>query len=168
MSLLTSKLTLSVLGLISILVLLYVFGKKSVHHEITIPASPKSVWQVLVATERYPEWNPVMVSAKGRLQPGQQVQYTFRQEADKEYVIPATVKTIEEEKLLNQVGGTAGILTYDHRYSLEKVEGGTKVVIHEEYRGIAVPFWNPAPVADAYQRLNEALRARTIEVARNE
>lgn len=165
MSLFTSKLALSILALIvTVLVVLYAIGKKSVHHEIIIPTSPENVWQVLISTDQYPEWNPVIVAAEGALQPGQKMKYTFRQSEDTEYAVPVTVKAMEPGKLLNQVGGTIGILTYNHRYTMEEVTEGTKVTIHEEYRGIAVPFWNPSAVADAYGRLNEALRDRSIAI----
>ena len=54
--------------------------------------------------------------------------------------------SVEEGKLLNQYGGTKTILTFDHKYILVKEGIKTKLIIHEEYPGIMVPFWNPDPV----------------------
>ena len=81
--------------------------------------------------------------------------------------IPATVKKIEENQLLKKVGGLDGIITFDHRYVLQSVANGTMVIIHEEYRGIMVPFWNPEPVGKSYKRLAKALRSRVIRLQKD-
>ena len=81
--------------------------------------------------------------------------------------IEAEVIKIEEEKELNQYGGMWGILTFDHKYILEPVEGGTRVTQHEEYRGIGVLFWDASWVEPAYGRVNEALRDRVIDIKNN-
>lgn len=158
----------AIVMLIAVLALLYITGHKSVHAEIEIPASPKQVWNVLVDIERYEEWNTVLVPLEGELREGANVRYEFRQNADNTYTIPSKVEKVVEQTLLNQRGGMQGILSFDHRYTLEPANGGTKVIIHEEYRGIGVPFWDPAPVEAAYHRLNQALKDRVIEVYPNE
>ena len=43
---------------------------------------------------------------------------------------------------------------------LEPTGNSTKVIIHEDYRGIGVNFWNPQPVEEAYKELNIALKNR--------
>ena len=154
--------------LLLVLMGLYVFGKKSVHHETTVSASPEEVWAVLTDTRRYPEWNPVITSATGRLEQGQVVKYTFRQDESNEYVISATVKKMASARLLNQVGGTPGILTFNHRYVLDPLPSGTRITIHEDYKGIFVPFWNPGPVELAYEKLNQAISDRVVKVRKDE
>ena len=143
---------------------LFLIGHKSVHTEIVIPAPADKVWSVLTDTKKYGEWNRVMVPLEGELKEGETLKYEFYQQPDSSYQIPSMVKQMVENKLLNQGGGTVGILTFDHRYILEPEGDNTKVTIHEEYRGIAVPFWNPEPVEAAYQRLNQSLKERVIEV----
>lgn len=142
------------------LIVLYFTGRKSVHQEILIDATPTEVWNVLTATEQYKVWNPVMLLKKGNIVEGQKVVYRFTQDADKSYDIPTTVKKIEREKLLNQGGGMTGLLTFDHRYIIEPTDGQTQLIIHEDYAGIGVNFWNPAPVDQAYQRLAKAIKER--------
>lgn len=61
---------------------------------------------------------------------------------------------------LNQVGGIPGVLTFDHTWRLEVVDGGTRVTQSEEYRGIGVLFWDPAWVEEAYEQANFNLRDR--------
>ena len=148
--------------LAGVLVVLFIIGNKSVHHEITVDAPPAKVCQVITNTQAYAEWNPVMLSVDSAPAIGAKVTYKYQQEPGKVYDIPATVKAMDEEKLLNQAGGMPGILTYNHRYELVPLNNGesTKVIIHEDYRGIGVPFWNPEAVGASYGRLNEAIKAR--------
>lgn len=162
MALITSKWMLFPATLLIVLVVLYFLGNKSVRSEIVIPASPEQVWSVLMNIDDYPEWNGVMHLLEGRLKTGNQVKYRFFQDANSAYEIQSSVKEVVEQQLLNQGGGMPGVLTFDHRYILEPVATGTKVIIHEQYRGVAVPFWNPAPVEMAYQRLNQSLHDRVL------
>lgn len=143
---------------------LYVFGHKAVDVRMTISATPQQVWSIITDSKHYKDWNTVMVVLEGELQEGQTLKYQFQQDDNTSYTIRTTVKKRVENRLLNQKGGTPGVLTFDHRYILEPVPQGTRVVIHEEYRGIGVHFWDPAPVEAAYQRLNLALTGRVLEV----
>ena len=161
MNILTSKWTMLLLLLIMLaLIVLYLIGKKSVHHEITVDASPDKVWSILSDIKNYPEWNQVITYKEGELAEGSKLILHFTQDADTAYDVPVTVKAMIPQKLLNQAGGISGVMTYNHRYELEPDNASTKVTIHEDYRGIYVPFWNPAPVEAAYGRLNQALKER--------
>lgn len=145
------------LGILLLLVVLALTGKKSVHHEISINAPVEKVWQTLMRMDAY-QWNPVMQLVEGEVKAGNKVTYLFTQEEGKSYEVATTVEQIIPNKLLNQKGGVPWILTFNHKYILE-AEGNTcKMIIHEDYAGMGVHFWNPAPVEQAYKRLNEALR----------
>ena len=164
MSLLTLKLMITAGALAVILIILYLVGHKSVHSELFVPATPQQVWSVLLDTDNYERWNTVLVLHSGELIEGNEVTYEFRQDDENSYEISSRVQGIVDGRLLNQRGGLPGVLTFDHRYVLEPADSGTNVIIHEDYRGIAVPFWNPAPVQAAYDRLNRAMKARVMEV----
>ena len=149
---------------IAVLINLYLIGKKSVHQELIIKASPLEIWTVLTDFDSIRSWNEVLIPLEGRLAEGQKVIYEFHQDTATVSKIPAMVKTVQPEQLLNQTGGMRWILTFDHKYVLIPDGDKTRLVIHEEYRGIAVPFWNPKPVEEAYGRLAESLRKRVLDL----
>ena len=159
MALLTSKWTIALLVILLVLIILYVVGKKSAHTEIIIQAPPQKVWTSLTDISLVKEWNEILIPVEGVLKEGNKITYEFYQEPSNKAVMSATVVKMVPDKLINQKGGIPGVLTFNHKYMLEPYEGGTKVTIHEEYRGIMVPFWNPAPVEAAYSRLLEALKS---------
>lgn len=154
------KLMYIFIGILVILVILVFTGNKSVHHEITIMDTPEKVWNVLTEMYDYPKWNPTMELLEGTVQEGNKVKYKFTQDENTKSEIGATVVQVVPNKLLNQKGGIPLVLTFNHKYVLEWTGNTTKVIIHEDYKGIGVNFWNPKPVEEAYQRLNFALKER--------
>lgn len=151
---------IALLIILLLLLILYGTGRKSVYDEIIIKASRQKVWEVLTETKSYPEWNPTMLVLEGELILGNKIKYQFTQYAENKSEIQAKVVKIEPNKLLNQKGGITGILTYNHTYTLRPEGQGTKVIIHEVYKGIGVNFWDSKPVEEAYAKLNEALKQR--------
>lgn len=160
MSIFSSKWLLAFLGICIILLILYVLGHKTVHTEITIPAPPAKVWAELSNASGFKEWNPVLIPVDGEFRKGVKLKYKMIQPDGKTSLVDATVVKMKKERLLNQYGGIPGILTFDHSYLLEPVDGGTKLTQHEEYRGIWVLFWDPSWVQTAYEKANEALKKR--------
>ena len=160
MSILSNKWIVIIFVIIAIFGVLLIIGKKSVRSEISINAPVEKVWSVITNTSSYAEWNSVMLVLEGKIKEGNKVKYKFTQEANNSYDIPSKVVSVEEGKLLNQYGGTKTILTFDHKYILVKEGIKTKLIIHEEYRGIMVPFWNPDPVGKAYERLCTDIKNR--------
>ncbi len=142
------------------LLILYFAGRKSVHSEQMIAATSEELWKIITDISAYGDWNPVFITATGELKVGNKVSYTFSQDGTDQTTISAAVISIETNRLLEQRGGIAGLLTFQHQYLLETEDDGTKLVIHEDYRGIGVNFWNPAPVQSAYDKLLEAIVAR--------
>ena len=145
-----------------VIVALSLLGHKSVHAELVIPAPPEAIWSVLTDAAGYKDWNPVFTRVEGEYREGAKMAYQMRDESGKETSVTATVVKFDEARELNQFGGMRGILTFDHHWFLEPVEGGTRVTQHEEYRGIGVWFWDPSWFETAYARANEALRDRVL------
>ena len=148
--------------------LVAISGCTSVHTELFIPAEPKEIWAVLVDAQGYKEWNPVLVPIEGKIREGEKLTYQMTEPNGKQSEIEAEVVKIIEEKELNQYGGMWGILTFDHKYVLEPVEGGTKVIQQEEYNGIGVWFWDNSWIEPAYNKVNKALSDRVAQLKKDE
>ena len=167
MIILKSKWTLFFVLPVLVLLLLYFLGRKTFHTEITIPAAPETVWSVLTDAPGYQEWNPLLVPIEGNLQEGQKIKYQMTQPDGKQSVLTSKVKKIVANKELNQYGGIPGLLTFDHQYLLERVDGGTRVTQYEVDRGIGLLFWDASWVEPTYRKVNEALRDRVIHLKKN-
>lgn len=139
-------------------------GCGTVHTETVIPASPETVWSVLMDIPGYKEWNPVLIPLDGDFKQGKKLTYQMNQPGGKQSEVTSTVIRIEDESLLNQFGGIPGIITFNHKWILEPINGKTRVTQHEEYRGIWVWFWDYSWVEPAYQRANKALKDRIIQL----
>lgn len=146
-------------GIVLCIIVLALTGKKSVHHEISINASTETVWQTLTDMDSYADWNPTLEVLEGEYKVGSKVRYRFHQSEGNSYEVGTEVSLITPEKLIKQQGGTPGVITYHHQYILKEKTYGCLLTIHEDYAGLFVHFWNPAPAEKAYQRQNEALKA---------
>jgi hypothetical protein len=141
-----------------LLIVLYLAGRKSVHTKLIIPADPEKIWAVLMDIPGYKEWNPVLIPIEGSFVEGARLKYEMIQPDGNRSELNAKVIKVIEQKLLNQFGGIPGILTFNHKYILDPVDAGTRVTIHEDYRGIGVIFWNAGWVEPAYERINIELK----------
>ena len=115
---------------------------------------------MLIETEKYPRWNPVMTKISGRHEIGKKLIVTVAGMGDKPIDMSANVFRMEKPKYLEQKGGTWGITTFHHHYILEKHENGTKVAQKEDYSGLGLIFWDHKMMNKVYQSSNEALKKR--------
>lgn len=137
-------------------------GHKIVHTEHKILAPPHAVWSVLTSPAGYADWNPIFVQVQGEYREGAKMRYRMRDQNGKESDVTSTVIKFIPNQELNQFGGVRGVLTFDHTWKLEPIEGGTRVVQHEEYRGFGVWFWDASWVQPTYAKANQALEAYVL------
>ena len=158
MSIIGSKWIIALALIVVALAVLYLMGRKSVHAELVISAEPEEIWSVLMDKNNYSTWNPVLIPVKGDFKEGESLTYRMISPGDRETMVETRVVKLQQNKLLNQFGGVPGVLTFDHHWILEPVANGTKVIQHEEYRGIGVLFWNPSWVGPAYLEALKGLK----------
>lgn len=152
--------------LLPVLVLVVVacqFTTKTFHVESIIKAPPEQVWAVLTDTQAYPEWNPVFVEVQGAYAQGTKVLNKVRDPDGNIMEMTASVKTLTKARELRQKGGLPGVITFDHQWILEPVDGGTKVTQHEVDRGFYLWFWNSDWIEPAYRSVNDALENRVLQ-----
>lgn len=141
-------------------------GRKEYIAQTEIAASPETVWSVLTDTASYGEWNPVFVRVDGDYEAGASVTNHVQPPVGDLMEIENEVVEVEANRKLRQTGGVPGIITFDHTWTLEPVEGGTRITQREVDRGAYVWFWDGSWVQPAYERVNEALVERVRDLNR--
>jgi hypothetical protein len=112
--------------------------------EIEIEAPPAEVWRVLADFPRYPEWNPLYVSAIGKLEPGARLSLVESEpESHRERSTSVRVTRCDPERELRWLGHSVmkGLLDGEHFLVLEATpDGHTRVVHGENATGILLRF----------------------------
>ncbi|WP_326700506.1 SRPBCC domain-containing protein [Streptomyces sp. NBC_01754] len=142
---------------------------KHISSEVTVNAGPDEVWSVLADFERFHEWNPFLVEAEGRPEPGTRLMLRFRlPDTKKEMVFRPTVLTSEPGRLLRWRGrfGVPGIFDGLHSFELTPREGATHVVQSETFSGVLVPMTGSLvrQSETGFAQLTDALKKRVEEV----
>ena len=145
---------------ILLLVLAALIPKKSVQAEVYTDATPAEVWQALMDTASYGEWNPIFTAVRGRFREGGTMGLTMTLEGGSSSELETQVMVLETDRLLNQTAGIPGVLTANHSWIIEPTAQGTRVIQFETYRGIGVWFYDPSYVQVLYQQGLDALKTR--------
>ena len=142
-----------------------ILTERSFHVERVIPAPPDRIWRILMDTKTYRDWNPVFVAVDGRYEEGAKLTNSVRFPDDSIVEMKADVRTVVVEREIRQSGGTPGLLSFDHRWLLEAVEGDTRVSQYEVDRGIWLWFRDSDWILPAYRSVLDALEKRVEEEA---
>lgn len=139
---------------------------KTLATEITINASPQTVWSILDDLERYPEWNALVPELRGRTTVGETVEGKLVQPNTPVIPLAPTLTRIvgaRELRWITIVPGDQGF-TAEHYFILTPTEdGGTHLVHNEDFDGPAVEFlWEGVNTngRQAYNQMNADLKAR--------
>ena len=158
-----SKLYLKIAPLlIGALIVASFLTSKTFEAEITIAAPPEKIWAVLMDTGGYPDWNPTFVEVSGPYLVGTKISSRVRKPDGAFVEMRPTVKALVPNRELRQGGGLPGVLTYNHSWILQPVEGGTLVRQIDVDRGGFLWFWDSSWVEPAYRMANEALAQRVL------
>jgi hypothetical protein len=133
--------------------------------ETRLDATPTEVWQVLSDFARYPEWNPLLLEARGEVKPGGRVamKVTAPDGSGKRYGFKATLVRCEPGQALEWTGGVPGVLAGLHYFRLTPDGAGTRLVHGEEFSGFITLLMGRKRIEGfrpAYEGLNRALVER--------
>lgn len=144
--------------------------RHELHTEIEIEAAPESVWRVLTDLDRYPDWNPFIISAEGRPAVGEKLTNRMQPPGGRATTFRPTVTVVEESSAFAWLGrlGLPGIFDGRHRFDLAPTEtGGTLLTQSEEFDGILVRMLRTSldtSTKAGFEAMNAALKAR-VEAA---
>ena len=139
---------------------------KRLVHSIDIDARPERVWQVLTDLPRYPEWNPFILRAEGRVQVGDGLTLRMRPVGGRAATLRPTVVDATEPTRLRWKGRliVPKILDADHEFRIEALpDGRSRLTQDEHFSGLLVPIMARSldrGTLPAFAAMNAALKER--------
>jgi len=122
-----------------------------------------TVWAVITDLGRYPEWNPLFREASGEVAAGQRITLrSVRPANGRVMTVKPKILVAEPGVELRWAAGLPGIIGGEHSFALSPVNGGTRLVQSESFRGLLAPFSRRtlANTSTSFRELNEALKQR--------
>ena len=138
--------------------------------EVKIAAPIEAVWETLTDLAAYPDWNPFIVSAQGRVRVGERLTNRMQPPGGRGITFTPTVTVVEPAATFEWLGhlGLPGVFDGRHRFELAPSgDGGTAVTHSEQFDGILVRFmrsWLDTATMAGLVAMNDALKAR-VEAA---
>lgn len=138
---------------------------KELRTEIVINASPEKVWQVLTDLDRYPEWNPFICHAIGKVKVGEPVDIDFQPDSQG-LKLHCTVDRNQPNRELSWKYHVTHPLLFrgEHIFTIEPLgENSVRFTDCEEFNGLLV--FTQAKDIDTntkrgFEAMDKALKAR--------
>ena len=133
--------------------------------EIHIAASPERVWSVLMDFDSYPDWNPFIRRARGRVEVGEKLEVVMLPPNGKGMVFRPTVKSVVNHSLFSWLGHLLfpGLFDGEHIFEVTGNEDGCRLVHKEKFSGLLVPLlWGrlDTDIRAGFNSMNNALKHR--------
>jgi hypothetical protein len=155
-----------VVALIIILILLRIFSEKEIYTEVEINAPAQNVWEVLIALDQYPDWNPFIKEISGDVSEGSQLNVTIYPVDGRPMSFKPTLLKVEASQEMRWIGRLLmpGIFDGEHYFKLLEISEDRVLFIQgENFSGVLVPvFWRSmeSGTKKGFQAMNKALKER--------
>jgi hypothetical protein len=132
--------------------------------EINAPAG--RVWKVLTDFEAYPEWNPFIRRARGRLQTGQRLRMRLDIPQGPKMKLKVKIVSVAPGRSFQWLGvvGVRGLFDGLHRFRIEEAGAGSVRLLQDErFSGMLVPLLGGYVAGGArrgFEAMNRALKQR--------
>lgn len=115
---------------------------KELRTEIEIKATPEKVWRVLASLDKYPEWNPLIHQAIGKLKEGEKVDIKVRTETQDMILHCVVVKVVPNKEFSWKYHVILPVLFRgEHSFIIEPMGNDTvRFVDREIFNGLLVPL----------------------------
>jgi hypothetical protein len=133
--------------------------------ETDIDATPEQVWDALTDFGAYASWNPFIRRIEGRPAEGARLEVELQPPEGRPMTFRPTVRSVEPARELRWLGrlGVPGIFDGEHSFTLERLDGRTRLTHQERFRGVLVPFVARRlrrTYGPAFEQMNDALKRR--------
>ncbi len=145
---------------------------KELNTEIEIQASAERVWQLLTDFARFPEWNPFLRRASGRLAVGARLRVFMQPSGASGITMKPKVIRLEPSRELRWLGHlfVPGLFDGEHAFIIEALgPGRVRFIQREVFTGILVPLFARmlnTGTRGGFLEMNEALKSRAEQPAK--
>ncbi len=111
---------------------------KSIHTEIIIHTSAEKVWNILTDFEKFPEWNPFILSLEGKPNVGERLKATLKNGKGTSVFLPK-VLVVDPNKTFEWLGSlpVPGLFNGQHHFRIESIgENQVRFVQGEQFSGL--------------------------------
>ena len=139
---------------------------KELRTEIIIDSKKEKIWEILMDFDRYPEWNPFVISLKGRALLGETLSAHLQNPDSKPMKFNPKVTKLRKNEVFSWLGHLffTGLFDGHHIYEIEEIsENRCKFIQREEFSGILVGiFWNTlnTKTRAGFESMNAKLKER--------
>ena len=136
------------------------------HSEININASVEQVWSVFMDFEKYPEWNPFILSITGEAKKGETIQAILLNPGSSKMKFTPKVLSFDPGREFRWLGHLffPGLFDGEHYFQFsQNLDGSTRFVQGESFRGILVPLLKNmlnTKTQKGFELMNAALKER--------
>jgi hypothetical protein len=133
--------------------------------ESEIEAAPERIWDILVAFDRYPEWNPFLFRIEGDLMLGARLKVSATSSEGRQWTFKPTIALIEPARELRWQDSLLlpGLFSGEQFFSLIELETGRTRLIHGgNFSGLIVKYMGRflTEIARGFVGMNQALKRR--------
>ena len=139
---------------------------KELFTEIEIQAPEERVWQLLTDLARFPEWNPFLRRAEGKLAKGGRLMVYMKPSGSFGMTMRPTIIRLDPPHELRWLGHllVPGLFDGEHAFVIEPLAPGrVRFIQREAFHGVLVPLFSrmlDASTRRGFQEMNEALKTR--------
>jgi hypothetical protein len=134
---------------------------KSYEASATIDAAPEKVWSVLVATAKWPEWDPFCDKIEGTVAPGAKIKAFSKLSPGRAFPVKVA-ELVENERMVWSGGMPLGLFKGERTFSLARDGAGTRFELREVFSGpmLALIGGSIPDMTEAFQKFAAGLKAR--------
>ncbi|MEW6555266.1 MAG: SRPBCC domain-containing protein [Actinomycetota bacterium] len=133
---------------------------------IDIDAAAEDVWKVLTDFGSYPQWNPMIRQASGKLEAGERLQVRFEPEGSRGYTFRPRLTVVDPGRELRWLGWPRfpGLIDTEHYWIMEEAPDGRTYLMHgSSVSGLFAPMVGPAmerSTRGPFEAMNQAHKER--------
>jgi len=140
--------------------------EREIEETIEIAASPSEIWWQLTNFEGYPDWNPFIIRAEGKVSEGSRVAVTIKPDSMPALTLRPKIIVVDPERQLRWRGrmGVPNLFDGEHIFLIESM-GVDRVCFkqRERFSGIFAPGTLnviEGRLRKSFRAMNDALRQR--------